>query len=114
MSEEEFAKLTLQAKWNHVRETMSYIQSMENMYDLRSRLNPHHPEKDKKYERLRMRTDQYQRWMHIKCLYAANRDEMANTLDSKEFNSCKEILEKIFTMELDNALRDIISDPETI
>ena len=90
MSEEEFAQLSLTSKWMHVEQTMDYILTMERNYQgqatayhMRRRLNPHHPtddvqkeEKAFKREQRNMRVDQYQRWAHIKSLYAAHRDEM--------------------------------------
>lgn len=115
MTEEQFAVLPLPEKWAHIRTTMDYIVRMDSAYNMRSRLNPHHPEKDKKQEQRNLRIDQYQRWAHIKNLYGAHRDELSNTLDNDQFAECKSILERIFTMEVDDALRDIIDgDPETI
>lgn len=83
---------------------------MDSAYSMRTRLNPHHPKKDKKQEERNLRLDQYQRWSHIKNLYAAHRDEMVNTLDIPQYEECKNILERIFTMELDDALRDVIDE----
>lgn len=124
MSEEEFAKLDLQQKWIHVAATMDYIIGIEKSYngltqgyDIRRRLNPHHPKKDIRQEdkavkeqQRNLRIDQYQRWSHVKTLYASHRDEMVNTLESEKYAECKNILESVFTMELDDALRDVIDD----
>lgn len=108
MTEQEFAELTLQEKWSHLKTTMDYIVQMDSIYGLRARLNPHHPKEQQKQEKRNLRLDQYQRWSHVKNLYAAHRDEMVNTLEVPEYEKCKSILERIFTMELDDALRDII------
>ncbi|CAM6003867.1 unnamed protein product [Sphagnum balticum] len=89
---------------------MDYIVQMDNVYSLRRRLNPHHAEDQKKEETRNLRVDQYQRWSHVKNLYAEHRDEMANALDSQDFEKCKAILERIFTMEVDDALRDILEE----
>lgn len=110
MSEEEFTKLSLLDKWVHLKTTMDYIVKVDSAYSMRVRLNPHHPVKHKKEEERNLRIDQYQRWSHVKNLYAEHRDEMMNTLDSPEFEECKSILERIFTMELDDALRDVIDE----
>lgn len=110
MSEEEFAMLTLIGKWSHLKTTMDYIVRIDSVYGLRTRLNPHHPVKQKKEEERNLRLDQYQRWSHVKNLYATHRDELVNTLDNPQFEECKSILERIFTMELDDALRDVIEE----
>jgi hypothetical protein len=122
MTEEEFGALTLNAKWDHLKKTVDYILQMdskysstENSFSLRRRYNPHHsPEQIEqetellKQEQRNLRVDQYQRWGHIKNLYGAHRDELVNTLDSPDYEECKSILERVFTMEVDDALRDII------
>jgi hypothetical protein len=110
MTEDEFAKLTLADKWSHVAEVMDYILKMDTAYDLRRRFNPHHQEKMVKEERRNLRADQHQRWAHIKGLYSNHRDEMTNTLENEKFAEYKNILETVFTAEVDDALRDIIGD----
>jgi hypothetical protein len=124
MSEEEFSQLSLESKWKHMASIMDYILTMDKTYEsnkavfsLRRRFNPHHPEKDVAYEtdafkkqQRNLRIDQYQRWAHVKNLYSAHRDEMANTLETDKYSEYKSILEKVFTMEVDDALRDIIDD----
>ena len=110
MTEEEFSKLSLNEKWAHLNRTMAYIVQMDSAYSMRVRLNPHHPKEQQKQEQRNLRVDQYQRWSHVKNLYASHRDEMVNTLDNEEYEKCKSILERIFTMELDDALRDVIGD----
>lgn len=112
MSEEDFAKLDTYTKWNHIKATMDYIQQMDTHYGLRERLNPHHPKEQRAQEKRSMRLDQYQRWSHIKGLYAINRDELNSTLGNEKFEECKEILERIFTTELDDALREVIGEEE--
>jgi hypothetical protein len=124
MSEEEFAKLTLAEKWAHVVQVMEYILKMEQSYSgtlvsygLRRRYNPHHAKEQvdqeskaiKEHHR-NLRIDQYQRWAHIKGLYSNHRDEMTNTLENEKYSEYKNILESVFTMEVDDALRDIIGD----
>ena len=108
MDETEFAALTLSDKWFHLKTIMDYVVKMDSAYSLRVRLNHHHPSNHQKQEERNLRLDQYQRWSHVKNLYAAHRDEMVNTLDSTDFEKCKSILERIFTMELDDVLRDVI------
>jgi hypothetical protein len=110
MTEEDFAKLNTEGKWQHVKATMDYIQSMDTAYGMRERLNPHHPKAQRSQEKRSMRLDQYQRWMHIKSLYAIHRDEMNNTLDNDKYSEAKGILESIFTNELDDALREVIGE----
>lgn len=124
MTEEEFSALPTLGKWVHIQKTMDYIIKMDAQYegikrgfDLRRRLNPHHPPEDvaKETESIRteqcnLRLDQYQRWSHIKNLYAAHRDELVNTFGDSGYEECKSILERIFTMELDDALRNVIDE----
>lgn len=124
MTEEEFAKLSLAEKWSHVTHVMDYILSMEKNYTLtatgynmRRRLNPHHPKEDVakedkaiKEQQRNLRIDQYQRWAHIKSLYAVHRDEMVNTLDNDKYSEYKNILENVFTLEFDDALREVIDN----
>jgi len=124
MTEEEFSTLPTAAKWEHVRTTMNYITNMDaryenikDSYDLRRRLNPHHSdeyvkleEKEIKHKQRNLRIDQYQRWTHVKNLYAAHRDEMVNTFENPLYEECKSVLERIFTMEVDDALRNVLED----
>lgn len=122
MSEEEFTKLTLIEKWAHITQVMDYILNMEKSYTLtstgysmRRRLNPHHSKEDVatedkavKEQQRNLRIDQYQRWAHIKSLYAVHRDEMVNTLDNTKYAEYKNILENVFTLEFDDALRETL------
>jgi hypothetical protein len=110
MTEEEFSALPTSSKWSHIKETMDWIMKMDSAYSLRARYNPHHSKQQQKQERRLLRTDQYQRWFHIKNLYAGHRDELANTLENPEFDNCKTILERIFTTELDEALRSTLDE----
>jgi hypothetical protein len=124
VTEEEFATLPLQAKWSHLNKTMHYILVMdsqyiskENNFSLRRRYNTHHSDEQiaeekgiLKRDQRNLRIDQYQRWRHVKDLYAAHRDEMMNTMGEPEYEESKSILERIFTMELDDALRDVIDE----
>jgi len=108
MTEDDFAKLSLEKKWEHLTSTMNYIVKMDSAYEMRRRLNPHHPEEHKKEETRNFRINQYQMWSNVKDLYAAHRDEMINTMSNEEYEKSKNILERIFTMELDAALHDVL------
>ena len=110
MTEEEFSALSTYLKWQHLSTTMQYIVNMDSAYSMRVRLNPHHPDKDKKQEQRDMRVEQYQRWQHVKALYSMHRDELANTLENEEFAENKSIFERIFSNEVDDALRSIIGE----
>ena len=110
MIEEDFAVLSTADKWAHIKDTMHYIMQMDSTYSLRVRLNPHHPKEQQKEEQRNLRVDQYQRWSHIKNLYAEHRDELANTIENPEFEKCKSILERIFTMEVDDVLRSTLGE----
>jgi len=110
MSEEEFSTLTPEHKWSHIKETMDYIVKMDSMYSMRKRFNPHHPQEQQREETRVVRADQYQRWSHIKALYSVHRDELSNTMENEDFEKCKSILERIFTTEVDEALRNIIGE----
>ncbi len=124
MTEEEFTKLSLAEKWVHVTQVMDYILNMEKNYtltktgfDMRRRLNPHHSKEDVaqetkalKEQQRNLRIDQYQRWAHIKSLYAVHRDEMVNTLENDKYSEYKNILENVFTLEFDDALREVIDE----
>jgi hypothetical protein len=76
--------------------------------DIRSHFNVMKPEKQRIEARRNMRLDQYQRWMHVKDLYAEHRDELSDTLGEPRFEQAKVIIEGVFTMEVDDALRDVI------
>jgi hypothetical protein len=110
MTEQEFAALSPISKWNHLKTTMDFIMKMDAKYELRRRYNTHHSDEQVKEERRSLRTDQYQRWAHIKALYATNRDELNNTLGNPEFEEAKSIFEKVFTEEVDTALRGILDE----
>lgn len=110
MTLEEFSILDTQFKWIHIKQVMDYISQMDVHYNLRKRYNAHHEEIQRKQEERNLRLDQVQRWGHIKDLYAAHRDELNNTLDNQEFQECKSIIERVFTLELDDALRNVIED----
>lgn len=108
MDYDEFAALSLEQKWTHLKEIMDYISNIESKYSMRQRFNPHHPKKQQKEEERRVRLDQWQRWQQCKDMYAGHRDELANTLDNPSYEECKRVIEKIFTDELDDALRNVI------
>jgi exonuclease VII large subunit len=108
MTLEEFSNLNTIQKWHHIKAVMDYIEQTELHYSLRRRLNPHHPKAHVDEERIALRKDQYERWAHLKDLYASCRDELSNTQGYADFENCKNILERIFTNELDEALRDVI------
>ena len=108
MTPEEFAVLTTGEKWAHINVVMAYIANMDRAYNMRVRLNPHHPVEHQKQEERNVRLDQFQRWSHVKDLYAAHRDELANTLDNERYQECRSIMERIFTTEVDDALRGIV------
>ena len=110
MSEEEFAVLPTIDKWEHLKVTMNYIVSVDTAYSLRKRLNPHHPKEDQKKEQRNLRTEQYQRWQHVKNLYAEHRDELSNTFENIDYEKCKSIFERIFITELDDAIRSTLGE----
>jgi hypothetical protein len=87
---------------------MKAIQQADTAYSMRRRLNPHHPPEQMRDEAIAFRTSQWAKWSDLKDLYAENRDEMSNTLENKSFIECKSIFEKIFTVELDDALRSTL------
>jgi hypothetical protein len=110
MTLDEFNKLTLSQKWLHVKLIMDYILGVENLFTAERVLTPHHLPSQAVEERRRLRLEQYQRWEHVKTLYSVNRDEMVDTLDIDEYSSCKDILERVINMEVDDALRGIIGE----
>ena len=83
---------------------------MDSAYSVRACLKVRLPEKDKKREERNLRLDQYQRWSHVKALYCIHRDELADTLGNEDYTECKNIMEKMFTLEVDDALRDILNE----
>lgn len=89
---------------------MALIQDMERGYAIRRRLNPHHPSEQVEEETRRMRTEQYIRWLHVKELYIANRDELSNTSDEGAFITAKSILERILAQDFDAELRKVIEE----
>ena len=100
MTEEQFKLLPTREKWLHVEKCLNYIKMLDSM------LRPT-ASKDIAID-WPMRKDQYERWTHVKNLYALNRDEMSNTLEEDRFSFCKNVLEQVFTYELDEAIRKTI------
>lgn len=117
-----FSTLSTEGKWQHIADVMDYIIRGENQlkgaekaFLMRRRLNPHHPADQVEQETNafkeswdQQRNKQYVEWLNVKDLYATHRDELANTLDTEKYVEYKNILEKIFTDELDNALRNTL------
>ncbi len=106
-SDEVFTTLHVHAKWKIICAEMDYIAKAEEMFQLRRRLNPHHPIDDVRRETASFRVMQYDRWCKVKDLYAQCRDELADTCGDPKFEECKSLLERIFTDELDVALREV-------
>jgi hypothetical protein len=103
-----FDEMTTAQKWHRLSLMMSYVASMDVTRDLRSRYNTNHPEEQRKEEDRAMRIEQYTKWLEVKDLYAAHRDELSNTFGDKQHERHRNILEKIFTDELDEELRKLI------
>ena len=99
--------------WSQISALMSKIESMEKVYNLRRRFNPHHPEEQAREESAIMRREQYAAWMKVKDIYAEHRDLLSDTLDNENFTQCKAILENIFASDLDEALRKVIESPDS-
>lgn len=105
-----FALAHTAQKWEIIHQTMREISASESAFSMRRRLNPHHSSQDVKDETRAFRIEQYQKWCEIKDLYAEFRDEMANTAENSHYEQCKNILERIFTEELDEALRQTLDE----
>lgn len=105
----EFKQLPLEAKWIVINKIMSDIASNDAMFSMRRRLNPHHSKKQSELETKTFRISQLAAWNNVKELYAEFRDELVDTRNNDEYIKCKEILERIFTQDLDDALRKTIS-----
>lgn len=106
----DFASYKTEEKWDSLATRMRNIQQAETAYSLRRRLNPHHPPADARKEAHAFRTEQYKLWCEVKDLYAEHRDELANTCDRSQYKECRDILERIFTNELDEALRQTLEE----
>lgn len=107
---EDFAKLSTEDKWRHIAIGMKSIQSDDTTFSLRRRMNPHHTPQQKREESRAFRISQYSRWSELKDLYAEFRDELSNTQGREQFEECKSILERIFTVELDDALKSTLEE----
>ena len=110
MNREAFLLASTQGKWQIISFAMKEIASAETAFSMRRRLNPHHSKKDVQDETRAFRIQQYQKWCNIKDLYAEARDEMANVFENKDYENCRNILERIFTQELDDELRKTLSE----
>lgn len=108
---EEFAAKSLYEKWAYIRRAMDHIQGTDTAFNMRRRINPHHPKEHVEEETRQHRRAQYYSWLEIKNFYAEYRDEMSDTLGQEQFRECHSIMERIFTKELDDAIRDVIDDP---
>lgn len=106
--EKYFGDLSLQDKWVWIKQQMDFISKQEIAFNMRRRFNPHHSPEQAKGETITYRMTQYEKWCEIKDLYAFHRDELANTLENESFEEYKHILERIFTQDLDNALRQTL------
>ena len=107
-----FAILSTWDKWDHVAKEMNKISNEDAAFSMRRRLGPHHTTEQTRQETKLFRIGQYARWCIVKDLYAEYRDEMANTNGVPAHETCKNILEKIFTADLDQALRETLNDNE--
>jgi hypothetical protein len=67
-------------------------------------------DKERSAETRKIRVEQLTRWEHIRSLYATHRDELNDTFNNPAFNDCKAILERVFTNELDDALREVVGE----
>jgi hypothetical protein len=104
----EFADYSTEEKWDSINTRMRNIEQAETAYSLRRRVNPHHSIEHVRAEAKAFRADQYAKWCEIKDLYAEFRDELANTCSRPAYITCRDILERIFTVELDDALRETL------
>lgn len=98
------------ALWAKISNLMSDIQSMDNSHAMRRRFNPHHPIEQRRAEVKAVRMKQYELWQQAKDLYGEHRDELVDTLESDRYKSCQEILERIFTQDLDDALKEVLDE----
>jgi len=106
-----FALYKTEEKWDSICTRMRNIQQAETAFSMRRRVNPHHSKEQVRQETRAFRVEQYIKWCEVKDLYAEHRDEMAsNTCNNARYVECKDILERIFTMELDEALRETIEE----
>jgi hypothetical protein len=110
MTSEQFAALKTSSKWKYITSEMDDIQSAETAFSLRRRFNPHHPADVVRKETTEFRLAQWARWCAVKDLYAEHRDEMSKTDEISRFINAKELLERIFTQELDEALRSTLEE----
>jgi len=106
----EFASYSTEEKWDSIHTRMRVIAQEETAYSLRRRLNPHHPLVQQRAEAKAFRHQQWEKWCEIKDLYAEHRDELANTQGRSQYTECRDILERIFTNELDEALRQTLEE----
>lgn len=105
-----FAKKTLEDKWSYISRGMSHIQSYDKDYHLRRRFNPHHPPEQVADERRTMQISQYTKLCCIKDLYAEFRDELSDTCGNERYSEARSILERLFTQDVDIALRNVIEE----
>jgi len=104
----DFAKKPVTEKWEYVHRAMNAISRRETAFSLRRRVNPHHTEEQVEYEKKALLMQQYGELCEIKALYSEFRDDMANTCENEGYTQDKNILERLFTQDVDKALHDII------
>lgn len=97
MTENQFKELSLNHKWHHLYTLMSWI-----VYTEKSVI-PENIENKEYWISTRV-----ERWTHVKNLYAANRDELTDTLNDANYEKIRRILEDAFTVELDLELKKIL------
>lgn len=104
----EFKDYTTLEKWDSIHTCINNLLRAEDAFSLRRRVNPHHKKEQVREETRLFRTEQYAKWSEVKELYVEFRDELSNTFGDKRFVECRNILERIFTVELDEALRQTL------
>jgi hypothetical protein len=108
---DDWPKWNTHEKWVYLAAGMQGIQDSDGTFALRRRLNPHHPIENQRQEARAHVISQMGRLNDLKDLYASARDELANTCDNDMFVQWRNILERLFTMDVDAALHKIIDEP---
>ena len=89
-----FKSYTTQQKWEEIERMLNTIASHETAFNMRRRLNPHHPTEQAEQETMLFRAQQYKNWIAVNEIYAEHRDELSNTCDNYIYMQHKKCLKR--------------------
>lgn len=96
--------------WEQALSLSRAITSMQTMFEIRRRVNPHHSKKDVAYEKKRFDEEQSRLFFTLKLYYTSNRDALVKDLvtlnesDRKQAQQTIDALDKCITDDIERTL----------